>query len=134
MGLGQLGGRIIALGQDVRRLELWAAAAAAAREVLREAMASKSCAWWTLFVALKARALHVVHTHTPTTAYKRSLDGACRFEQARTYTRGESDVHCMRTAYSPRCRFCSGCLPRWPSSRTPRPRRCPTTRAAPSWR
>ena len=66
MGLGQLGGRIIALGQDVRRLELWAAAAAAAREVLREAMASKSCAWWTLFVALKARALHVVHTHTHT--------------------------------------------------------------------
>ena len=57
---------MIALGQDVRRLELWAAAAAAAREVLREAMASKSCAWWTLFVALKVCALHVVHTHTHT--------------------------------------------------------------------
>ena len=61
---------MIALGQDVRRLELWAAAAAAAREVLREAVASKSCAWWTLFVALKvhAHALHVVCTHCTHTA------------------------------------------------------------------
>jgi|TARA_B110001469_G_scaffold104240_1_gene103058 hypothetical protein len=53
---------MIALGQDARRLELWAAAAAAAREVLREVLVSKNCAWWTLFVALKVRALHAVYT------------------------------------------------------------------------
>ena len=55
LGLGQLGARMIAVGHDARRLELWAAAAAAAREVLRGAMAHRSCAWWTLFVALKVQ-------------------------------------------------------------------------------
>ena len=86
---------MIALGQDVRRLELWAAAAAAAREVLREAMASKSCAWWTLFVALKVRTLHAVSLHARTL-----MCTACtlHMHMHTAHAHAHAHVHCMRTA------------------------------------
>jgi hypothetical protein len=56
---------------------------------------------------------------------------------ALTHTQTQTLALALALALAPALaltRCCSGCLPRRPWSRTPRSRRCSTTRAAPSWR